>query len=123
MAVNVADYMTKWQQESLSAIKQGQDASIKALNEFRSFGKEMTENPGAFPTFENLPSPTQIVEMSFGFWAQILELRKAYALKVAEMLVETQKQAEASVKQASATVQGNVANGSTIPSKPVSTNR
>ena len=100
MAVNVADYMTKWQQESLNAIKQGQDATIKALNEFRSFGKEMTEKPGTFPTFENLPSPTQIVEMSFGFWAQLLEVRKAYALKVAEMLVETQKQVENSVKSA-----------------------
>jgi hypothetical protein len=122
MAVNVADYFTKLQQESLATIKQGQDASIKALNEFRSFGKEFAEMPGTFPTFENLPSPTQLVEMSFGFAAQLLELRKAYTLKIAEMLVETQKQAEATVKQATQTVQ-NAQNGSTFPSKPVTSNK
>jgi hypothetical protein len=122
MAVNVADYFTKLQQESLATIKQGQDASIKALNEFRSFGKEFAEMPGTLPTFENLPSPTQLVEMSFGFAAQLLELRKAYTLKIAEMLVETQKQAEATVKQAAQTVQS-AQNGSTFPSKPVTSNK
>ena len=35
----------------------------------------------------------------------MLELRKSYTLKLAEMFVETQKQAEASVKQAAASVQ------------------
>ncbi|MGA8534161.1 MAG: hypothetical protein WB615_08660 [Candidatus Tumulicola sp.] len=105
MAVNVYDYFTKLQHDSLAAIQQGQDASIKALNEFRSFGKEFAEKPGTIPTFENLPTPTQLVEMSFGFAAQVLELRKAYTLKIAEMLVETQKQAEATVKQATVTAQ------------------
>ncbi len=127
MAVNVADYFTKMQQESLNTLKQGQDASIKALEQFRSFGKEFAEKPGTFPTFENMPSPTQLVEMSFGFASQVLELRKAYTLKIAEILVETQKQAEATVKQATATAQNmtqNVTqNGSTIPSKPVTANK
>ncbi len=126
MAVNVADYFTKMQQESLSALKQGQDAGIKALDQFRAFGKEFAEKPGTLPTFENVPSPTQLVEMSFGFAAQVLELRKAYTLKIAEMLVETQKQAEATVKQATATVQNATQNmtqnGSTAPTK-VTTNR
>ena len=102
MAVNVTDYFTKMQQEGLATLKQTQDATISALEKFRTMGKEFSEKPGTMPTFENLPSPTQLVEMSFGFAAQVLEIRKAYTLKMAEMLVETQKQAEASVKQATA---------------------
>jgi hypothetical protein len=115
MSVNVADYFTKLQQEGLATLKQTQDASIAAMTQFRSIGKEFSEKPGTVPTFENLPTATQLVEMSFGFAAQVLELRKAYTLKIAEMLVETQKQTEATIKQAAANVQTatNSTNGST----------
>lgn len=101
MAVNVSEYMTKFQEEGLSAIKQTQEASLKAMNSFREFSKELTEKPGSMPAFENIPSPTQLVELSFGFAGQLLELRKAFTLKIAEMMVETQKQAEANFKAAS----------------------
>lgn len=114
MAVNVTEYFTKVQQEGLATLKQSQDASLAAFEKFRALGKEFSEKPGTVPTFENLPTPTQMVEMSFGFAAQLLELRKAYTLKIAEMLVETQKQAEATVKQAT----NAVSNGMTASSKP-----
>jgi hypothetical protein len=100
MAVNVVDYFTKLQEESLAAIKQTQDASLNAFGKFRELNKEFAEKPGSVPSFENLPTPTQLVELSFGFASQLLEMRKAYTLKIAEMLVETQKQAEAAVKVA-----------------------
>jgi hypothetical protein len=108
MAVNVSEYMNKFQEESLAAIKETQEASLKAMNSFREFGKEFSEKPGSMPAFENLPTPTQLVELSFGFASQLLELRKAFTLRVAEMMVEAQKQTEASFKAA------------TIPNKPVS---
>ena len=41
----------------------------------------MNEKPGTMPVFENIPSPTQFVELSFGFASQLLELRKAYTLR------------------------------------------
>lgn len=119
MAVNVTEYFTKMQQEGLATIKQSQDASLAAIEKFRALGKEFSEKPGTVPTFENLPNPTQLVEMSFGFAAQLLELRKAYTLKIAEMLVETQKQAEATVKQATAPVSSPVSNGMPVSQKPV----
>jgi hypothetical protein len=100
MSVNVVEYFNKLQEEGLKTIKQTQDASLAAFNEFRSFTKELSEKPGTVPTIENLPTPTQLVELSFNFATQVLELRKAHTLKIAEMLVETQKQAEASVKAA-----------------------
>ena len=102
MAVNVVDYFSKLQEESLAAIKQTQDASLSAFGKFRELNKEFAEKPGSVPSFENLPSATQLVELSFGFASQLLEMRKAYTLKIAEMLVETQKQTEANFKAASA---------------------
>jgi len=100
MAVNVSEYMTKFQAESLAALKETQDASLKAFKTFSEFGKQMSEKPGAMPTFENVPTPMQFVEMSFGWASQMLELRKAYTLRVAEMMVEGQKQAESNFKVA-----------------------
>lgn len=101
MSVNVVEYMNKFQQEGLAALKESQDASIKAMSSFREFTKEMTEKPGTMPTLENIPTPTQLVEMSFGFASQLLEIRKAYTLRIAEMMVEAQKQTEAGFKAAS----------------------
>ena len=100
MSVNVSEYMNKFQEEGLAAIKQTQDASLNAMKSFREFTKEMTEKPGTMPALENIPTPTQLVELSFGFASQLLELRKAFTLKIAEMMVDTQKQAEANFKAA-----------------------
>jgi hypothetical protein len=100
MAVNVTEYMNKFQEEGLAAIKETQDAGLKAMGSLREFTKEMMEKPGSVPAFENIPTPTQLVELSFGFASQVLELRKAFTLRVAEMLVESQKQTEATFKAA-----------------------
>jgi hypothetical protein len=108
MAVNVSEYMSKFQQESLAAIKETQDASLKAMKSFSEFGKELSEKPGTMPAFENLPTPTQLVELSFGFASQLLDLRKAFTLRVAEMMVEAQKQTQENFKAA------------TTPNKPPS---
>jgi hypothetical protein len=125
MTVNVTEYMNKFQEEGLAAIKQTQDASLKAMNSFHEFTKEFSENPGQLPEFKNVPTPTQLVELSFGFASQLLEMRKAYTLKIAEMISDTQKQAEAHFKTAteSSTAQrsnGNMnMNPNPVPSKPV----
>jgi hypothetical protein len=119
MSVNVNEYFTKVQQEGLSALKQSQDASIAAFEKFRSLSNEFSAKPGTAPTFENLPNPTQFVEMSFGFAAQVLELRKAYTVKIAELFVDAQKQAEANFKQAGVAV----SNGTMSSQKPVGSNK
>lgn len=114
MAVNVAEYMNKFQEEGLAAIKQTQDASLSAMKSFREFTREMNEKPGDMPTFENIPSPTQLVELSFGFATQLLELRKAYTLRIAEMFVDAQKQTESTFKA----VNNNMPNVSNMPNMP-----
>lgn len=115
--INVTDIFNKAQQEGLKTIKQAQDANLAALTEFRAAARDFSEKPGTLPTLENLPTPVQFVEMSFAFAAQLLEIRKGYALKIAEMIVDTQKQAEATVKAATTTVS---ASNGTVPS-PVKT--
>jgi hypothetical protein len=97
MTVNIAESMNKFQKESLNAIKETQDASLRAFEQFGQFTKEWTANPGTVPSFENLPSPTQLVEMSFGFAGAILEMRKNYTMKIAEMMVDAQNRVEANV--------------------------
>jgi hypothetical protein len=111
MAVNVVDFINKIQEEGLTTLKQTQEASLAAMGNLRKFGNELSEKPGTVPTFENMPTPTQLVELSFGFAAQFLEVRKAYTLKVAEMIAEAQKTAETTVKNtvAQANVQMNQA--------------
>jgi hypothetical protein len=118
MAVNVAEYLKKLQSESLATIKQAQEANITALSKLRDLTTEFSEKPGTIPTLENIPSPTQVVEMTFGWSNQLLELSKGYTLKVAEMLVDAQKRTEEAVKSATATVTSTVtsnANGSVAP--------
>jgi hypothetical protein len=100
MSVNVSEYMNKFQEEGIAALKQTQEASLKAMNSFSEFTKELSQKPGSVPALENIPTPTQLVELSFGFASQMLELRKAFTMKIAEMMVDTQKQVEASFKQA-----------------------
>jgi hypothetical protein len=102
MAVNVMEYMNKFQEEGLAAIKQTQETSLKAMSTWRELTREMSEKPGTVPTLENMPTPTQFVEFSFGFASQLLELRKTWTLRMAEMIVEAQKQTEATVKAATA---------------------
>lgn len=98
MTVNVVDYINKIQEEGLKTLKQTQDASLAALGDFRKFAGEVAEKPATLPTFESVPTPAQLVELSFGFASKFLESRKAYTLKVAELIAEGQKQAEAAVK-------------------------
>lgn len=97
MTVNVAESMNKFQKDSLNAIKETQDASLRAFEQFGQFTKEWAANPGTVPAFENVPSPTQLVEMSFGFAGALLEMRKNYTMKIAEMMVDAQKHVEANV--------------------------
>lgn len=100
MAVNVMEYMNKFQEEGLAAIKETQDASLKAMKNWREFAGEFNQKPGSMPTFENVPTPAQFVEFSFGFATQMLEIRKAWALRVAEMIGDAQKQTAATFKDA-----------------------
>ena len=87
-----ADFLEKFQGEFLNGIKQAQDLNLKAL-------AAMTELYTAIPAFDskvfdgqNLPTATELVERTFAFTNEILETRKEYMVKLAELATEAQQQ-------------------------------
>ena len=66
------------QQQTLSALRQAQDLSIRATEAAVS----------AFPRTDqtDAPTPRYMVESAFGFAGQVLESQKAYALRLTEVL-------------------------------------
>ena len=76
---NYNKLLEKAQGEFLSGLKQAQDLNVKTL----ATVTELFESNGATA---KLPTPTEIVERSFAFTTQLLETRKEYMLKLAELL-------------------------------------
>jgi len=92
MATDFTQYVSKFQDETLKAVKQAQDANLAAFEQARELFTEVA-TLDRMPTFESIPSPTKFVEMSFDYANKMLELRKEYALQVAEFVTETAKSA------------------------------
>lgn len=66
------------QQQTLAALKQAQDLSIRATETaFSSF-------PGIGQT--DAPTPRHVVESAFGFAGEVLKSQKAYALRLTEVI-------------------------------------
>jgi len=87
---NYNEIVTKVQDEVLTAVKQIQDASLAGFHTIReNAAGYMGKSPAA--VIDNMPNPTQVIENAFGFTAQILELQKGFALKVAESMANAAK--------------------------------
>ena len=78
------EILEKAQTEFLSGLKQAQEMNIKTL----ATVTELFESNGATA---QLPTPAEIVERSFAFTNQLLETRKEYMLKLAELLPKNQQ--------------------------------
>ncbi len=87
------EFLEKAQGEFLNGLKQAQELNIATLASFKDL---VASVPTADATENNvvakLPTPAEVVERTFAFTNQVLETRKAYMLKLAEMAGETQKQ-------------------------------
>lgn len=93
------EYLTKVQEDVLSQIKEAQDASLKGFVSLREIAGSYPATFPTLPKFEGYPTPTEIIEQSFDFAEKLIELRKDYTLKVAEMIENAQKQtAEATAR-------------------------
>jgi hypothetical protein len=74
-ATTFAELAAEAQRQTLSALKQAQDLSLR--------GAELAI--GAVPEAK-LPTPKETVEGAFGFAGQALQQQKAYALRLTEIL-------------------------------------
>ena len=101
MATDFNEYVSKFQEDTLKIVKQAQDANLAAFEQARELFSEVATLE-KLPTFETLPSPTKFVELSFDYANKFLELRKQYALQVAELFTEATK---------------NVANATKVPNQ------
>lgn len=86
------EFFERAQAEFLTSLKQAQELNLKTI-------AAVTDLVATAPTFTpkdassvKFPLPTEIVERSFAFTNQLLETRKEYAIKLAELATEAQKQ-------------------------------
>jgi len=85
-------FFEKAQSEFVNSLKQAQELNLKTF-------ATVTDLFAAVPTIDTkdaastqLPTPTEIVERAFAFTNTLVETRKEYAVKLAELATEAQKQ-------------------------------
>ena len=85
------EFFERVQGEFLSNLKQAQEFNIKTL-------AAMTDLASTVPTVDakeaatmQLPTATEVVERTFAFTNQLIETRKEYMVKLAELATEAQK--------------------------------
>jgi hypothetical protein len=88
---NYNEIVTKAQVDVIAAVKQIQDASLAGFQTIRENTADLVSGKSPATMIDTMPNPAQVIENAFGFTAQILELQKGYALKVAESLASAVK--------------------------------
>src|SRR5450631_4234493 len=88
---NYNEIVNKVQTDVLTAVKQIQDASIAGFETIRENATGIMSGKSPASISESMPNPTQLIENAFGFTAQVLELQKSFALKIAEQMVNAAK--------------------------------
>ncbi|MHB8147283.1 MAG: hypothetical protein ACYDGM_08520 [Vulcanimicrobiaceae bacterium] len=85
------EFAQKVQAEFLNSLKAAQELNVKS---FAAFNELLAQAPTGKvdAAVTELPTPTEIVEHTFAFTNQLIETRKEYAVKLAELATEAQKQ-------------------------------
>ena len=86
------EYFEQAQSEFLKSLKQAQELNVKALESFTSLMANAPTFDVKDATTMTIPAPTEVVERTFAFTNELMETRKAYMVKLAELATEAQKQ-------------------------------
>ncbi len=89
MTTDFTKFAEQFQEQTLAAVKQAQDLNVAAFEQTQKFFSEVATMDKV--SLENVTSPTKFVEMSFDYANKFLELRKGYALQVADMVATAGK--------------------------------
>ena len=81
------EYVAKLQEDTLEAVSQVQEANITAFQAAREFMASFPAN--AFQA-QDMPSTKKMIESSFDFSHRLLDLRKQFALEMADIFAKTQ---------------------------------
>lgn len=82
------DFAEKMQSEFLASLKQAQELNLNTLS---AVSELMAKMPVGKADLRSVPTPAEAVERSFAFADRVLETRKEFALKLAELATESQK--------------------------------
>jgi hypothetical protein len=99
---NYVEFTEKVQTEILNGLKAAQELNLKS---FAAFNQLLTQIPTAKidATSTEMPSATNVVEGAFKFTNELLETRKEYAVKLAELATEAQKSFSETAKRVAET--------------------
>lgn len=86
------EFFEKAQAEFLNSLKQAQQLNLNTLAAVSDLVSAVPSVDAKELNATQFPSPTQLVAQSFEFTNQLLETRKEYAIKLAELATEAQKQ-------------------------------
>ena len=93
------------QAEFVNSLKQAQELNVKAIT-------SLTDLVSKVPTVDvkeaqnfTLPTATEVVEKSFAFTNELLNVRKEYLVKLAELATEAQTQFADAAKRVAAAAQ------------------
>jgi len=79
MSNTATEYAQQAQEQTLSAIRQSQQAVVEAVHAWaQAVEKTVPETP-SLPFASELPSPQQIVHQSFDFAEQLLKVQREFA--------------------------------------------
>jgi len=86
------EFFEKAQTEFVNGLKQAQELNIKSLATLGNLFAQMPAVETNETSPVSIPTPTEIVERTFAFTNELLATRKEYAIKLAELATEAQKQ-------------------------------
>ncbi|MHB8140535.1 MAG: hypothetical protein ACYDHD_04645 [Vulcanimicrobiaceae bacterium] len=100
MSTNLIETVEKMNAQGLEALKAAQQQNLEAFTSLLDISEKLAQGKVEVPSLDGVPTPSQVVEMTFDAAGKFLELRKSYALQIAELMVATQKQAVEAAKHA-----------------------
>lgn len=89
---NYTEFFEKAQGEFVNSLKQAQELNIKALASLSDLFAQVPTIDTKDAATATLPTPTEVVERAFAFTNELIATRKEYAVKLAELATEAQKQ-------------------------------
>lgn len=82
MPTTITEYTQAAQEQTLNAVRQGQEAIVEAVRTWAKAVESTIPEAPAVPYAEEIPSAKEIVETSFGFAEQLLKAQREFAEKV-----------------------------------------
>ncbi|HXW77389.1 MAG TPA: hypothetical protein VEJ20_08275 [Candidatus Eremiobacteraceae bacterium] len=87
------EFVKKAQADILSTVKHVQETNLKAMHTFTEAVAEYTNKAKTMSPVATLPTPAEVIESTFGFTAQLVDLQKQYYVRIAEAIAAAQKKA------------------------------